>query len=112
MLLNFVQSHGEVTLAVIFAICTFLGDCAKLISKVQVPTLILCGSEDHFFLSHKAHLHSLIPHSTACLVPKAGHGLLLENPIFVIKTIDRFWKNFPEILPRHQVEQKTGLLAP
>jgi pimeloyl-ACP methyl ester carboxylesterase len=56
-------------------------DTTPMLSRISIPTLILCGEHDALTTPRDAEfMHSKIKDSTMHLVPKAAHLSNLENP--------------------------------
>lgn len=55
---------------------SLLGD----LTKVAVPTLIVCGEHDEPFLEPSKDMHEAIPGSELVIIPGAGHGPQMETP--------------------------------
>ena len=59
--------------------------------RIKSPTLILAGSDDPLVPSINSRmLHRLIPESTLCIVPDAGHMFLFDSATEVAPIIERF----------------------
>lgn len=73
-----------------FAVCRHFDFKSKL-KALNLPTLILCGDEDHITPVHYSkRLQQEIPGSTLMLIQKAGHMLPLESPDRVNAAIREF----------------------
>jgi pimeloyl-ACP methyl ester carboxylesterase len=73
-----------------FAACRHF-DVRGHLKGIKVPTLVLCGKEDHITPPrHSKHLHREIRGSSFLLIPKAGHMLPLEAPAQVNAAIHAF----------------------
>lgn len=65
-----------------------------LLKKIQIPTLIIQGEKDTVFPPRMAEaLQSRIKNSTIEFVPDATHILVINNPISVAVSIERFLIN-------------------
>jgi proline iminopeptidase len=60
------------------------------LTKMAVPTLIICGDEDDNCVAPSLFLKKHIPASGLSMFPKAGHVLNLEEPALFNETLDRF----------------------
>lgn len=56
--------------------------------KITVPVLLIVGARDTKFVQLAQEMHSLIPNSTLCVIPEAGHSVHLEKPLLVAAEID------------------------
>ncbi|KAF1302453.1 alpha/beta fold hydrolase [Enterococcus saccharolyticus] len=63
------------------------------ITKIALPTLILCGEKDHPNLPAAKKLRSIIPHSTLQIIADGKHELNIEQPIPFAILIDSFLKS-------------------
>ncbi len=64
---------------------------ADKLSKISVPTMILCGSHDKMTpLNNSEFLRDHIASSRLEIVPDAGHMVMLEKPDFVAELLDHF----------------------
>jgi pimeloyl-ACP methyl ester carboxylesterase len=66
-------------------------DATALLSKIDVPTLVVCGRHDS--VSPPAHMHALaaaMPEARFVEIPDAGHMSPLENPAAVNAAIRDF----------------------
>jgi pimeloyl-ACP methyl ester carboxylesterase len=73
-----------------FAVCRQFDFRGKL-KALNLPTLILCGDEDHITpVRYSRRLQQEIPGSTLMLIQKAGHMLPLESPDRVNAAIREF----------------------
>ncbi|MBI2334497.1 alpha/beta hydrolase [Candidatus Daviesbacteria bacterium] len=68
-------------------------DSKQLLSKINVPTLIIEGTEDSIFPPNIAeYLHQRIKKSELDLIEEANHILVLNNPQDLEKSITQFLK--------------------
>ena len=70
-------------------------DTTEILSKIILPTLVICGSEDK--LSTPAVMKSMsekIPNSKFLLIENAGHMTPIENPELVNSTIMNYLEKF------------------
>jgi pimeloyl-ACP methyl ester carboxylesterase len=59
-------------------------DVMDSLGSVVQPTLVVCGTEDRMTpLRYAQFLSNSIPHAQLCLVPNAGHMVMLEQPRLV-----------------------------
>lgn len=59
--------------------------------RVQVPTLVLTGAEDVLTpLSQAAEMAALLPHGRLQVLPRGGHGVVLEYPDDTVRAVVRF----------------------
>lgn len=66
-------------------------DASSLLQKINVPTLVIEGSEDHIFPPDVAkNLHERIKTSELKFIPKANHILIINNPKELSKSIEEF----------------------
>ena len=66
-------------------------DARSLLSRIDVPTLLICGSEDLISPAREMEqMAAAIPGGTFCEIPSAGHLAPLENPQPVNEAILRF----------------------
>jgi len=66
-------------------------DFRDRLGQVNLPTLILCGSDDLITPTrYSERLHKEIPGSTVALIEKAGHMLPLESPERVNAAVRNF----------------------
>jgi pimeloyl-ACP methyl ester carboxylesterase len=82
-----------------FTACNRL-DVTKEISRISVPTLVVCGSEDKMtppVLSE--YLSNNIPGAKLSVIPEAGHFVMLENPKEFNNTLADFVHSLPAISP-------------
>ena len=58
------------------------GDSTPLLSKIDVPALVVHGAEDTLIPPSEAEgMHKAIRHAELELMPSAGHLLTLEQPL-------------------------------
>jgi pimeloyl-ACP methyl ester carboxylesterase len=66
------------------------------ISKISVPTLVLCGAEDKMTpLKYSEFLRDGIPSARMEIVPNAGHMVMLEQPDIVAEFLAGFFNAIP-----------------
>ena len=66
-------------------------DIGEELSKIEKPTLILCGTEDKMTPpKYSKQLHEEIPNSELMLIEGAGHMVMLEKPRDVSEAVERF----------------------
>jgi pimeloyl-ACP methyl ester carboxylesterase len=58
--------------------------------SIKVPTLVMAGDHDIIIDTHTLNLFHALPHSELCIVPGAGHGLLLRQPALANEIIKNF----------------------
>ena len=79
-------------------------DLTQQATGLDVPTLILCGSQDRLTPpALSAHLGGLIPRSRLSLIEGAGHMLLLEAPARVNEEVLSFAKSLMVEVPSLRV---------
>jgi pimeloyl-ACP methyl ester carboxylesterase len=62
------------------------------LDRIDVPTLILVGSEDVATPLPKAErMHDAIKDSKLVVIPRAGHSSTIEEPAAVNEALDGFW---------------------
>ena len=90
---NAMQRMGEIRSSVLhgdFLACNSFDVFAKL-GRIKVPTLILSGTDDRMVPSHYAQtMHQKIKNSLLLSMDGAGHMLMLENPMAVIRSLGLF----------------------
>jgi pimeloyl-ACP methyl ester carboxylesterase len=65
------------------------------VSRIALPTLILCGDADRMTLvKFSQFLHEQIASSQLVVVPDAGHMVMLEQPAAVAKNVAAFLSSF------------------
>jgi pimeloyl-ACP methyl ester carboxylesterase len=66
-------------------------DVSDRLGEIQVPALIVCGSEDRMTpLDHAQGLARGIPGAQLLVIPDAGHMVQLERPVEVAQAIEQF----------------------
>ena len=81
--------HGD------FTACSRL-DITEKISGITIPTLVICGSEDKMTPPvFSEYLSNNIPGAKLCLIPEAGHFVMLENPKEFNNTLANFVNSLP-----------------
>lgn len=69
-------------------------DTCGILNKINIPTLILCGTEDKITPTHLSEfMHANIKNSTLKIIEHAGHLTNLENENQFNKYIKEFIKN-------------------
>ncbi len=80
-----------------FAACNSF-DVLEKIKKVEVPTLIISGSEDRLtFPKYSRFLHENIRGSKLAMVKDAGHMIMVEKPEEFNKEVEDFISNLPPL---------------
>ncbi|MHA1266475.1 MAG: alpha/beta fold hydrolase [Candidatus Helarchaeota archaeon] len=75
-----------------FSICNRF-DVMTRIPEITVPTLIICGAADQLTpKKYSEYFHQHISQSNLCIIEKAGHMVMLEQPELVNKKIKEFIK--------------------
>ncbi len=71
-------------------------DAADQLSKISVPTLILCGAEDKMTPpKHSEFLRDHIAGAQLEIMPNAGHMVMLEQPDQVAEKLSAFLDSIP-----------------
>ncbi|MGA7193133.1 MAG: alpha/beta hydrolase [Anaerolineales bacterium] len=71
-------------------------DVMHQLSKLSLPTLIVCGSDDQMTpLNYSEFLHKHIVGARLEVVPNAGHMVMLEQPDMVSNLLLDFFKSIP-----------------
>jgi proline iminopeptidase len=65
-------------------------DCTDQLSKIDVPTLFICGEHDDACPESTRFYHRLVPGSALKIVKDASHNPQLENPIDFLDIIRSF----------------------
>lgn len=66
-------------------------DHVNLLSKIDIPTLIMCGDDDIYFpIQEQYELRDAIPRSRLKLYDKVGHGLQWEAPEIFARDLSAF----------------------
>lgn len=66
-------------------------DVMDRLAKIRVPTLVVCGADDHMTpLRYSEHLVSSIKRAELIIVPDAGHMVMIEKPKEVASAITSF----------------------
>ncbi|UCC21324.1 MAG: alpha/beta hydrolase [Promethearchaeota archaeon] len=87
------QINPEVTFSD-FKICDAFDTLDKT-HTIDVPCLIICGKYDQLTpVKYSQFFHDKIKNSELYIINKAGHGVMLEKPHQVNKTIENFIKNY------------------
>jgi pimeloyl-ACP methyl ester carboxylesterase len=83
------QTSSEVTYND-FKICDAFDTLDKT-STIDVPCLIICGKEDEMTpVKYSQFFHNKLINSQLCIIEKAGHSVMLEQPTLVNKAIENF----------------------
>ena len=86
------QINPEVTY-IDFKICDAFDTMDKT-SAINAPCLIICGKADQLTpVNYSKFFHEIIRKSEICIIKKAGHSLMLEQPRQVNKAIENFINN-------------------
>ena len=57
--------------------------------EIHLPTLIICGADDRYTpVKYSQYMHDRIQGSTLCILPNAGHEVMMEQPEQVNRAID------------------------
>ena len=73
-------------------------DVTDQLSKIHVPTLILCGDEDVMTPpKHSQYLKDHLPNAQLHILEKTGHMLTLEQPEVVAKSLKHFLDGLPPL---------------
>ena len=73
-----------------FKICDSFDTLDKT-SSIDVPCLIICGKEDQMTpVKYSQFFHDKIINSKLCIIKKAGHSVMLEQPKKVNAAIESF----------------------
>ena len=71
-------------------------DAMDQLSKLSLPTLIVCGSDDQMTpLRYSEYLHEHIARARLEVVPNAGHMVMLEQPDIVSNLLADFLNSIP-----------------
>jgi pimeloyl-ACP methyl ester carboxylesterase len=66
-------------------------DIMDKLDEIHLPTLIMCGVDDPFTpVKYSQYLHDRIQGSTLCIIDKAGHYVMRDQPEQVNQTIDEW----------------------
>lgn len=69
-------------------------DTTEYLSKINIPTLILCGEKDNLTpASLMKEISNKIKNAEFYVVPNAGHVIAIENPDFTTNKIKTFLNN-------------------
>jgi len=93
-LLNLALRHlGETRQSVLhgdFLACNDF-DMTDKVSAIHTPTIIVCGVDDKMTpLRHSQYLKSQIEGASLCIIPEAGHMVMLEKPTGFANVIRSF----------------------
>lgn len=67
-------------------------DTRKKLSQIHIPVLILKGQCDHIKWGFTHEYTLLFPDHQLVIVPDAGHGIAVEQPVIYLKNIREFLK--------------------
>lgn len=68
-------------------------DCTDRLVKVSRPVLVLCGAEDQVIpLRYSQVLANALPQACLEIIPRAGHLVMLEQPLAVARALETFLK--------------------
>ena len=68
-------------------------DSTELLSRIDVPTLVICGAEDGISPPEEMReMASAIPGARFEVIPRAGHVSPMENAADVNRAIGAFWR--------------------
>ncbi|MGW6459469.1 alpha/beta fold hydrolase [Streptomyces sp. NPDC055078] len=72
-------------------------DLTDRLSRLTVPTVVLCGEHDELFTPLAAHQHiaDTVPGAKLFVVPDAAHVANMENPAFVNDVLARHFATSP-----------------
>jgi pimeloyl-ACP methyl ester carboxylesterase len=62
------------------------------LSRIQCPSLIICGDHDVITIVHTVGIYTHIPKAYLWVVPHSGHATLQEHRNEFNQTVDRFFK--------------------
>jgi pimeloyl-ACP methyl ester carboxylesterase len=69
-------------------------DVMSRLSTLDLPVLVICGEEDRLTTTkYSSYLQRQIRHAQICLIPQAGHYVMLEQPDSTNQAIERWWSN-------------------
>ncbi len=64
-------------------------DVMTRLNEIHLPTLIICGADDIYTpVKYSQYMHDHIEGSVLCIVPDAGHNVMVEQPERVNEAID------------------------
>ncbi|OGO17389.1 MAG: hypothetical protein A2Z14_04245 [Chloroflexi bacterium RBG_16_48_8] len=70
-------------------------DIMERLSEISVPTLVLCGIEDQLTpVSYSQYLVDHIPQARLVVIEGAGHMVMLEKPVEVVRQIQGFIRDW------------------
>jgi pimeloyl-ACP methyl ester carboxylesterase len=71
-------------------------NCTEHLANLRLPTLILCGAEDHLTpLRYSQLMARAIPGAMLEVIPQSGHMLIVEQPEVVAKFLEIFLRKIP-----------------
>jgi pimeloyl-ACP methyl ester carboxylesterase len=66
-------------------------DVMTRLNEIHLPTLIICGADDTYTpVKYSQYMHNHIEGSVLCIVPHAGHNVMVEQPKRVNEAIDEW----------------------
>jgi pimeloyl-ACP methyl ester carboxylesterase len=90
---RFTVLHGD------FVACDGF-DVISELGKIRVPALIICGQEDRMTpMKYSRFLAEKLPDAELIEVPRAGHMVMLEQPVRVTESISAFLRKRWRLLP-------------
>ena len=93
------------------AFAGLLHDARRELHRIQAPTLILAGQDDHLLgLAAPRELASRIPGARFEVIPASGHDLTLEQPIVTATRVAEFFGEH-EVAPAVSREDEEGPAA-
>jgi pimeloyl-ACP methyl ester carboxylesterase len=66
------------------------------LNSIHAPSLIICGDHDMISIEHTVQIFQNIPGANLWILPRAGHGTLVEYPELFNKTVDDFFSKSPK----------------
>jgi pimeloyl-ACP methyl ester carboxylesterase len=81
-------------------------DIMESISKIRVPTLVICGKDDQLTpVRYSQYLADQLPKAELKIIPDAGHMVMLEQPQVVASELSAFLATLT-YAPGHQGESQ------
>jgi pimeloyl-ACP methyl ester carboxylesterase len=68
-----------------------LFDLTEQMARIQAPTLIVAGDEDHPTLEPGLLMKRTIPGAALAVLPRSGHALNLEEPVLFNRLVEDFF---------------------
>jgi pimeloyl-ACP methyl ester carboxylesterase len=68
-----------------------LFDLTEQMARIQAPTLIVAGDEDHPTLEPGLLMKRAIPGAALAVLPRSGHALNLEEPVLFNRLVEDFF---------------------